>query len=127
MTIWAPMFSQGSSSSISLATVTPSLVTVGEPKDFSSTTTRPVGPRVTFTARANCLTPRRMASRACASNVIFFFAIDCFSHQCSRRRPKPAPIAHRAGAKAAQLRIARMSLSSININSSPSTLISVPA
>ena len=32
LTIWAPMFSYLSSSSISLATVTPSLVTVGEPK-----------------------------------------------------------------------------------------------
>ena len=34
LTIWAPMFSYLSSSSISLATVTPSLVTVGEPNDL---------------------------------------------------------------------------------------------
>jgi hypothetical protein len=63
-TICAPMFSYESSSSISLATVTPSLVTVGEPNDFSSTTLRPEGPSVTFTARANFETPRRIASRA---------------------------------------------------------------
>src|SRR5215813_3171236 len=49
-TIWAPMFSNLFSRSISLATVTPSLVTVGEPKDFSMTTLRPLGPRVTATA-----------------------------------------------------------------------------
>ena len=49
-TIWAPMFSNLSSSSISLATVTPSLVMRGAPKDFSSTTLRPLGPSVTLTA-----------------------------------------------------------------------------
>jgi hypothetical protein len=43
LTILAPMFSNGSSSSISLATVTPSLVTVGLPKDFSMITLRPRG------------------------------------------------------------------------------------
>ena len=42
-TSWAPMFS-GSSSSISLATETPSLVDSGEPNFFSSTTLRPLGP-----------------------------------------------------------------------------------
>src|SRR5256886_900893 len=47
-TIWAPMFSTGSSSSISLATVTPSLVIVGFPNFFSMTTLRPFGPRVIF-------------------------------------------------------------------------------
>ena len=56
-TIWAPMFSNLSSSSISLATVTPSLVTVGEPKLFSRTTLRPFGPSVTRTALASALTP----------------------------------------------------------------------
>ena len=35
---WAPMFSTGSSSSTSLATVTPSLVISGAPKDFSRAT-----------------------------------------------------------------------------------------
>jgi hypothetical protein len=43
-TIWAPMFSNLSWSSISLATVTPSFVMRGAPKDFSMTTLRPLGP-----------------------------------------------------------------------------------
>ena len=46
------------------ATVTPSLVTVGEPKLFSMMTLRPLGPSVTRTARASLLTPRRIASWA---------------------------------------------------------------
>src|SRR6185437_12588803 len=64
LTICAPMFSNLSSSSISLATVTPSLVTVGAPKLFSRTTLRPLGPSVTVTASARTLTPRRIFSRA---------------------------------------------------------------
>src|ERR1017187_4574022 len=56
-TIWAPMFSKGSLSSISLATVRPSLVIVGPPNFFSRTTFRPFGPRVTFTASASWFTP----------------------------------------------------------------------
>src|SRR5213080_690017 len=60
-TIWAPMFSSGSCSSISLATVTPSLVMFGPPNFFSRTTLRPLGPRVTLTASASWLTPRRIA------------------------------------------------------------------
>ena len=63
-TICAPMFSNLFSSSISLATVTPSLVTVGDPKDFSITTLRPLGPSVTATASERTRTPRRIASRA---------------------------------------------------------------
>jgi hypothetical protein len=59
-TIWAPMFSRGSLSSISLATVTPSLVMIGDPNFLSRTTFRPLGPRVTFTASASRLTPRRI-------------------------------------------------------------------
>src|SRR5262249_30195259 len=54
----------------SLATVTPSLVTVGEPNDFWMITLRPLGPSVTLTARANFETPRRIASRASWSNAI---------------------------------------------------------
>ena len=53
----APMFSKRSSSSISLLTVTPSLVTVGPPKDLSMITLRPVGPIVTATASASFSTP----------------------------------------------------------------------
>ena len=63
-TIWAPIFSNLSSSSISFATVTPSLVMRGAPNDLSSTTLRPFGPSVTLTALARMSTPRNMRSRA---------------------------------------------------------------
>src|SRR5258707_7409101 len=63
-TICAPMFSNLSSSSISLATVTPSLVMRGAPNDLSSTTLRPFGPNVTRTASARISMPRSMRSRA---------------------------------------------------------------
>src|ERR1700756_2781419 len=63
-TICAPMFSNLSFSSISLATDTPSLVTVGAPKLFSSTALRPLGPRVALTALARMFTPRNMRARA---------------------------------------------------------------
>ena len=56
-TSWAPRFSNGSSSSMSSATVTPSLVTLGEPQPLSSTALRPRGPSVLRTARANFSTP----------------------------------------------------------------------
>ena len=62
-TICAPMFSSGSFSSISLATVTPSLVIVGAPNFLSRTTLRPLGPSVTLTASASWFTPRRIACR----------------------------------------------------------------
>ena len=68
-TICAPMFSNLSASSISFATVTPSLVMRGAPKLLSSTTLRPLGPRVTFTASAKISTPRSIRSRAWAPNL----------------------------------------------------------
>ena len=49
----APMFSNGSSSSISFAMVTPSLVMSGAPNDLSSTTFLPLGPKVTLTVSAS--------------------------------------------------------------------------
>ena len=49
----APMFSNGSSSSISLAMDTPSLVISGVPNFLSSTTLRPLGPRVILTVSAS--------------------------------------------------------------------------
>src|SRR4051794_11049441 len=64
------MFSNLFSSSISLATVTPSLVTVGAPHDFSMTTLRPRGPSVTLTASASVLTPARMRARALSSKIM---------------------------------------------------------
>src|SRR5436189_6151300 len=69
------MFSYGSSSSISFATVTPSLVTVGEPNFLSSTTLRPLGPKVAVTALESLATPRRIAWRAASSNNSCFAAI----------------------------------------------------
>ncbi len=59
-TTCAPMFSLGSDSSTSFATVTPSLVLTGEPNFFSIRTLRPLGPSVTLTASASLLTPLRM-------------------------------------------------------------------
>src|SRR6202050_189939 len=74
-TICAPMFSNLSFSSISLATETPSLVTVGAPKLFSSTALRPLGPSVALTAFARMLTPRNMRCRASSLNRTSFAAI----------------------------------------------------
>ncbi len=74
-TICAPIFSNLSSSSISLATVTPSLVMRGAPKLFSMTTLRPLGPSVTFTALARISTPRSMRSRASPENFTSLAAI----------------------------------------------------
>src|SRR5713226_1314702 len=73
-TICAPMFSRGSRSSISFATVTPSLVMTGAPNFFSITALRPLGPRVIFTASARAFTPRKIAWRE-FSPVTICFAI----------------------------------------------------
>src|SRR6202166_2008451 len=77
-TIWAPMFSNLSSSSISLATVTPSLVMRGAPNDLSSTTLRPLGPSVTFTALLRMSTPRSILSRASTPNLTSLLAMMLF-------------------------------------------------
>jgi hypothetical protein len=69
------MFSNLFSSSISFATVTPSLVIVGEPKLLSMTTLRPFGPSVTLTTSASVLTPFRMASRARWSKMMSLAAM----------------------------------------------------
>src|SRR6516162_2684038 len=74
-TICAPMFSNLSSSSISLATVTPSLEMRGAPNDLSSTTLRPFGPSVTLTALARMSTPRNILSRASTENLTSLAAI----------------------------------------------------
>src|SRR5829696_4325453 len=74
-TIWAPMFSNLSASSISFATVTPSLVMRGAPKDLSMTTLRPLGPSVTLTASARMSTPRSIFSRASPANFTSLAAI----------------------------------------------------
>src|SRR5258708_785491 len=77
--IWAPMISYLSSSSISFATVTPSLVIRGAPNDLSSTTLRPLGPSVTLTALARISTPRSILSRASTENLTSLAAIVGYS------------------------------------------------
>ena len=73
----APMFSNGSSSSISLAMVTPSLVIRGEPNFLPSTTLRPLGPRVTFTVSASWLTPDSSALRASSPRLMILDILHC--------------------------------------------------
>src|SRR3984893_11261749 len=86
----APMFSNLSFSSISFATDTPSLVTVGAPKERSSTTLRPLGPRVTLTASARMFTPAIMRLRAFSRNLTSLAAM-MFS---SRGRGSGAEVVH---------------------------------
>src|SRR5437763_9140461 len=74
-TSWAPIFSYGSSSSISFATVTPSLVIVGLPNFLSRMTLRPLGPSVALTAFASFSTPRNNVCRAFSSNCNCLAAI----------------------------------------------------
>src|SRR5215469_2062951 len=64
------MFSDGSSSEISFATVTPSCVTVGTPNFLSRDTLRPLGPRVTFTASASVSIPFFKERRASSVKTI---------------------------------------------------------
>src|SRR5215211_3338648 len=64
----APILANGSSSSISLATVTPSWVTVGAPYFLSSATLRPFGPSVVLTAFARVSTPSFKEWRAAVLN-----------------------------------------------------------
>src|SRR5688572_13799063 len=72
------MFSNLSSSSISLATDTPSLVMRGAPNDLSRMTLRPLGPSVTLTASARILTPRSILLRASVSNLTSLAAMSRF-------------------------------------------------
>ncbi|CAB5042951.1 unannotated protein [freshwater metagenome] len=82
LTSSAPIFSYGSSRSISLAMETPSLVMVGAPHFFSNTTFRPLGPRVTLTASASTFMPRSSERRASSSNAMIF-AIGLFLQERS--------------------------------------------
>src|SRR5690242_19534287 len=52
--------------------LTPSLVIVGAPHFFSSTTLRPLGPRVTLTASASVFMPRSRPRRASSLKAISF-------------------------------------------------------
>src|SRR5438105_78220 len=91
-TIWAPIFSNLSSSSISLATVTPSLVMRGAPNDLSSTTLRPLGPSVTLTALARMSTPRNILSRASTENLTSLAAISVSPDYKALRGLPPADL-----------------------------------
>src|SRR5438132_675000 len=77
-TICAPMFSNLSESSISLATVTPSLVIRGAPKLLSRTTLRPLGPKVTRTASVSMSMPCSIRSRASVPSLISLAAMIAF-------------------------------------------------
>src|SRR5690349_23930122 len=78
------MFSSASFRSISFATVTPSLVMVGDPNFLSRITFRPRGPSVTLTALAKLFTPRRIPCREASPYTICFairlsrFLLACF-------------------------------------------------
>src|SRR5512147_2702488 len=71
----APMFSKGSSSSISFATETPSCVIVGEPNLRSTATLRPLGPRVAPTALATTFMPVLSLRRASSEKTSCLAAI----------------------------------------------------
>ncbi len=80
LTSSAPIFSYGSSSSISLAIETPSFVMVGAPHFFSRTTLRPFGPRVTLTASARMFIPRSRPRRASSSKAMILAIWWCSLH-----------------------------------------------
>ena len=71
----APMFANGSPSSMSLAMVTPSLIIEGLPHDFSNTTVLAAGPRVTLTALATVSIPSSSLSLASSPYTIFLAPI----------------------------------------------------
>src|SRR4030042_243360 len=72
LTIWTPMFSKGSASSMSLAMVTPSSMTEGAPQFLSSATQWPLGPRVTLTASARASMPFFRACLTSSPKIICF-------------------------------------------------------
>ena len=120
------MFSNLSASSISLATVTPSLVIRGAPKLLSSTTLRPLGPSVTFTASARMSTPRSMRSRASApkrTSLAAMCIIPSLIRDRSRARGLRRPSSWPRGVPST---MPMMSLSFMIRSSSPSSLTSVP-
>jgi hypothetical protein len=75
---------------MSSATVTPSLVTFGEPQPLSSTALRPRGPSVLRTARASFDTPASKGSLASSSKTMFFatsefLLVQIWFHTVARR------------------------------------------
>ena len=122
----APMFSKGSSSSISLAIVTPSLVIVGAPYFLSRTTLRPLGPSVTRTASAIRSTPCMRLRRAISSKR------SCLAMACAVLSSRAGGSPALAGEQESKPDLgqlsttARMSLWLMISRSSPSSLNSVP-
>ena len=129
LTSWAPMFSNGSSSSISRAIDTPSLVMVGAPNAFPITTLRPFGPRVTLTVSASLSTPASRPRLAASSNFrIFGMCVFLFSFSLwdgSSARP-PGGGGQATGPWYYLPSLARTSRLVRIKRSSPSTVISVP-
>ena len=115
------MFSSASFSSISFATVTPSLVIVGDPKFLPRMTLRPCGPSVTFTAFARLLTPRRIPCRD-ASPYIICFAIRV--SPAALPSVRTTPIRLFLICRSAAVRTASTSSSRMMRYSSPSTVTS---
>src|SRR5215468_11039555 len=118
-TIWAPMFSNLSSSSISLATVTPSLVMRGAPNDLSSTTLRPFGPSVTRTALARVSTPRSIRSRASVENLTSLAAIGIFSVNLSGDHAHDVGLLHDQEFVAVELHLGARPLAEQNLVAGP--------
>ena len=83
------MFWYGSSSSISLATVTPSWVIVGAPNLLSRATLRPFGPSVVATALAKTSMPR-LSERRASSEKTSCFAIETILRYSVYHREKLA-------------------------------------
>src|SRR6185436_6670817 len=100
----APSRSYGSSSSISLAMLTPSLVIVGTPQWVPRTTLRPFGPSVTFTVSASTFMPRsrpRRASSPKTINLAMWLILKCrraHVQHCSGRPAMTAATVHLRGA-----------------------------
>ena len=111
LTSCAPMFSNGSSSSISFAMVTPSFVMRGAPYFLSSTTLRPLGPRVILTVSASAFMPVSRERRASSPyfNCFAMMNSSCFydalfilqlrgcrfgERWCILRRPASLPCPH---------------------------------
>src|SRR5262245_41733859 len=91
----APIFSNLSSKSMSLATDTPSSVIVGLPKPLSKITALPVGPSVTLTASATLSTPALIDSFASKPYfTIFAIKIPFFIQRLRARRTRPYRAQH---------------------------------
>ena len=126
----APMFSNGSLTSISLAMVTPSLVMTGLPNFLPSTTLRPLGPSVILTVSASVSIPAHSALRASSPCLIIFAIILISFSLLSEWRAAGIRFScrpERSSALRCYSTMARISLWRTMVHSSPSTFTSVPA